>query len=304
MERAGPRARWGVRGSWRETGVTPDAQAGGRLRARALWGAARWQGPVGDGDLELAVGAGHHERLTGTPVAPSLVWRFRTAPWSGRVTFERLITPVWSDLAPGQSPFLQDTWAGGIELGAASAGGGRTRVGFLAGHTRDRAILERRPLEAIALRSGMRSDPGGYDFGLVTAEAGWRTRRWGTAVEGFVLARDASAVQAQVDPARGGRALIEAGFAMFGGDLRVRPRCEVWAVGPRESEAVPSRALPGYGIVNGALELTVADATVLVEGRNLADHRTARTWVDTATGGEAPGPRREFRMTLVWRLWD
>jgi hypothetical protein len=304
IERAGTRDRWGVRGSWRETAVTPDAQAGGRVRARALWGAARWQGPVGEGELEIAVGAGHHDALRATPVAPSLVWRFRGAPWDGRVTFERLLTPVWSDLAPGESPFLQDTWAGGLDLGAASPGGGRARAGFLAGHTRHRAILERRPLEALALRSGMRAEAQGYDFGLVTAEAGWRTRRWGIAIEGFVLARDASALQPQVDPARGGRALIEAGFSLFGGDLQVRPRCEVWAVGPRESEAVPSRALPGYGLLTGALELTVADATVLIEGRNLGDHRTVRTWVDSATGVEAPGPGRELRMSLIWRLWD
>jgi hypothetical protein len=304
VERVRGRDGWGVRGSWLESGVTPDVGASGRSRARALWGAARWRGPVGEGELELAVGVGHHSALGRTPVSPSLVWRFHGGPWDGRITFERLTTPVWSDLAPGETPFLQDTWAGGLDLGATAGAGGRGRIGFLAGHTRSRALLARLPLEALALRSGFGADPGGYDFGLVTAEARWRTPRWGTAIEGFILARDVSARQPQVDASRGGRALAEFGFRLFQGDLAVRPRLEVWAVGPRESEATPSRPLPAYGALGAALELTLADATVLIEGRNLADRRATRTWVDTSTGSEALGPGRELRATLSWRLWD
>jgi len=304
IERAGERDRWGARGSWRETGVTPEAGVSARSRARALWGAMRWQGPVGEGELELAVGAGHHSALGRTPVAPSLAWRFHGRPWEGRVTIERLTTPVWADLAPGERPFLQDTWAGGLELGAAVASGGRARIGFLAGHTVSRAVLARIPLEAVALRSGYRVDPGPYDFGLLVAEARWRTGRWGAAIEGFILAHDASALQPQVDPSRGGRVLAELGFKLFQGDLAVRPRLEAWAVGPRESEATPSHPLPAYVSMRAALELTLADATLLIDGRNLADRRAARTWVDTITGIEASGPGRELRVTLIWRLWD
>jgi hypothetical protein len=304
VERTGTRSRWGGRAAWRESGVTADASAGGRARARALWGAARWQGPAGEGDLELALGAGRHDALDRTVLAPALAWGFRRAPWDGRVVVERLATPVWADLAPGEAPFLQDTWAGGIELGALGARGGRARVGFLAGHTNGRAILPRLPLEGVALRAGYRADPRGYDFGLLTGEAGWRGARWAAAIEGFVLARDASVLQPQVDPARGGRVSLEAGVTLFGGDLRVRPRIEAWVVGPRESEATPSRSLPGYGLLGASLELTLADASLWVEGRNLGDHRTVQTWVDAATGGEAPGPGRELRATLVWRLWD
>lgn len=304
LEREGASDRWGVRGAWRESGVTPEAGVSGRSRARALWGAVRWQGPVGEGELELALGVGRHTALGRTPLAPSLVWRFQGRPWEGRVTFERLTTPVWSDLAPGQNPFLQDTWAGGLDLGAEVGAGGRARIGFLAGHTGSRALLARLPLEAVALRSGFRADRGSYDFGLLVAEARWRTGRWGAAIEGFILARDASALQPQVDPGRGGRVLAELGFRLFQGDLIVRPRLEAWAVGPRESEATPSRSLPGYGTTGAALELTLADATLLIEGRNFADHRAARTWVDTVTGIEASGPGRELRVTLNWRLWD
>lgn len=304
VERGGARARWGVRGAWRESGVTPEAGASERARARALWGAARWQGPLGEGDLGLAIGLGHHSALGRTPLAPSMVWTFRGSPWEGRVTLERIATPVWTDLAPGQGAFLQDTWAGGIDLGAKAASGGGVRLGFLAGRTASRALLTRVPLEAVALRDGFRADPGHYDFGLLVAEAHWRTARWGAGVEGFVLARDASALQPQVDPARGGRAFAELGFRLFKGDLLVRPRVDAWAVGARESEASPSNPLPGYGILGASLQLTLADATLLIEGRDLADRRGVRTWVDSVTGIEASGPGRELRVGLTWRLWD
>ena len=304
IERVSGRNRWGARGSWRESGVTPEAGGSPRSRARALWGSMRWQGPVAEGDLELAVGVGDHSAIGRSGVAPSLAWRFRGRPWEGRVTFERLTTPVWSDLAPGEKPFLQDTWAGGLELSASVGAGGRARIGFLAGHTVARALLPRIPLEAVALRSGFRADPGAYDFGLLTAEARWRTRRWGAAVEGFILAHDVSILQPQVDPSRGGRVLAELGFGLFHGDLAVRPRIEAWAVGPCESEATPSRLLPAYGTLRAALELTLADATLLIEGRNLADRPATRTWVDTITGIEASGPGREVRATLIWRLWN
>lgn len=304
VERRVASGRWGVRGSWCESGVVAEAGAVGRARARALWGAGLWQGPLGEGDLEVAVGGGHHTALGRVPVAPSLVWRLRDPRWEARVTFERLVTPVWTDLAPGERPFLQDTWAGGIDLGVTVAAGGRARIGFLAGRTASRALLARLPLEAVALRSGFRADPGRYDFGLLVAEARWRTGRWGTAIEGFVLARDASALQPDVDPGRGGRVVADLGFKLFQGDLVLRPRVEAWGVGPRESEATPSRRLPSYGTFGAALEVTLADATVLIEGRNLADRPATRTWVDTITGIEASGPGRELRATLIWRLWD
>lgn len=304
VEREGFGGRWGVRGAWQEERVTPDAAAGVRARARQTWAAARWRGPVGEGELELGLGAGLHDALGGATVAPALAWRFHGPTWQGRVTVERLATPVWSDLAPGQAPFLQDSWVGGIGLGADLGRGRRARVGFLVGHTRGRAILSRLPLEALALRTGARADPRGYDFGLLTGEASWRSGRWAAAVEGFALARDASPAQPGVDPARGGRVAAEATFRAFRGDLAIRPGVDAWLIGPRESEAVAPRSLPGYGMVGASLGLTLADATLRVEGRNLTDRRAERTWVDAATGVEALGPGRELRVALFWRLWD
>ncbi len=304
LERGGERGRLALRWSWSDTRVMPAQGSGTRERGRGQWGAVRWQGPFGDGRLEAALGLGRHGGIERTAVAPSLAWRFTGTPWEGRVVLERLLTPVWTDLAVGQSAFLQDTWVSGLEVGGRAAGGGRARVSFLAGRTRDRALLARLPLESLALRSGFRADPHVYDFGLLVGEALWRSPHWAGGLEGFALARDASPLQPWVDPGRGGRVFAEAGMALFQGDLRIRPRVEAWAIGPRESEASPSRALPGYVSFAAGLELTLGDAVLLIEGRSLEDRARPQTWVDAATGTEALGPGRELRTTFIWRLWD
>jgi hypothetical protein len=304
LEHGDDRRRLGLRWSWEDARVTPARGDGGRERSHAQWGAVRWQAPFGDGRLEAALGLGRHGGIARTEVAPSLAWRFTASPWEGRVVLERLLTPVWSDLAAGQSPFLQDTWVSGLEVGGRAASGMTARVSFLAGRTRDRALLARLPLESLALRSGFRADPHVYDFGLLVGEASWRTRHWASGLEGFALARDASPLQPWVDPGRGGRVFVEAAFSLFQGDLHVRPRIDAWAVGPRESEAALSRALPGYVTFAAGLQLTLAEAVVLIEGRNLEDRAREQTWVDASTGSEALGSRREIRTTFTWRLWN
>jgi hypothetical protein len=302
VERGGEHGRLGLRWSWRDEGVTTSQ--GDRAYVRGHWGAVRWEGPFGDGRLEAAIGVGRHGAIGGTKVAPSLAWRFAASPWGGRLVLERLLTPIWSDLAAGQSAFLQDTWVSGIEVGGRTVGGGHAGVSVLAGRARDRALLARLPLESLALRSGFRADPHAYDFGLMVGEARWRSPHWGFGLEGFALAHDVTPLQASVDPGRGGRVFAEGGVALFQGDLRVRPRVEAWAIGPRQSEASPSRALPGYVTFAAGLELSLADAVLLIEGRNLEDRARPQTWVDTATGAEALGPGRELRTTFTWRLWD
>jgi len=304
LERGSERSRLGLRWSWSATRVAPAQGGGARQLGRAQWGAVRWEGPWADGRLEASVGLGHHGGVDRTVVAPALAWRFTGTPWAGRVVVERLVTPVWTDLAAGQSAFLQDSWVTGLEVGTRAASGGRARISFLAGRTRDRALITRLPLESLALRSGFRADPHVYDFGLLAGEALWRSPHWAGGLEGFALARDASPLQPWVDPGRGGRVFVEARVALLQGDLRVRPRVEAWAIGPRESEALPSHALAGYVTFATGLELTLADAVLLIEGRNLEDQARPQTWVDSATGTEALGPGRELRVTFTWRLWD
>jgi hypothetical protein len=294
LERGDARSRLGARWSWTDARVAPAQGDGTRERGRAQWAAVRWEGPFGAGRLEATVGLGRHDAIARTVVAPSLAWRFTGVPWAGRVVLERLATPVWTDLAPGERPFLQDTWVAGLEVGSHGARRGRAGLSF----------LTRLPLESLALRAGYRADPHVYDFGLLAAEALWRSPCVAGGIEGFVLARDASPLQPAVDPGRGGRAFVEATATMFQGDLRARPRIEAWGVGPRESEAAPSRALPGYVTFTAGLELSLADAGLLIEGRNLEGRARPQTWVDPITGTEALGPGRELRLTFTWRFWD
>jgi hypothetical protein len=304
FQRTETRQRWGLELSWREQGVSPDASAEARARSTELWGAGRWRGPLADGNLELGLGAGRHNAFAHPTVVPSLAWQYHAAPWDARVTAERLATPVWTDLAPGERPFLQDSRVGGLEVGATVADGGRARLGFLAGHTDHRATLVRLPLEAVALREGYRADAGGYDFGLLGGGFTWRTAHWAMSADGFALARDGSALQPRVDPDVGGRAAIQARYHAFQGDLGIQPRIEGWIVGPRESEASPSRRLPADGSLHALLALSIADAVIVFEGRDLLDRRITQTWIDGATGLEARGPGREFRFTFHWRLFD
>jgi hypothetical protein len=132
----------------------------------------------------------------------------------------------------------------------------------------------------------------------------WWTIHWTTTADGFVLARDGSTLQPRVDPGVGGRAAIQARYHAFQGDLGIQPRIEGWIVGPRESEAGLSRTLPTDGTLHALLALSIADAVIVFEGRDLLDRRIPQTWVDGATGLEARGPGREFRFTFHWRLFD
>jgi len=302
LERAGPSSRLAARWSWSDGHVAPTG--GARDHAVAHWGALRWEGPFGEGRLEAAVGVGHQSVVGRTVAAPSLAWRFAALPWTARVVVERVTTPVWSDLAAGQSAFLQDTWVTGIDAGTGPTARGRVHVSLLAGRSHDRALIERLPLEALALRAGYRADPHAYDFGLLVGEAMWRSTHWGAGLEGFALTRDSSPLQPRVDPGGGGRVYLEARARFFQGDLRVRPRIEASGIGRRESEAVAAHSLPGYVTLGAGLELTLADAALLLEGRNLEGRARPQTWVDSATGSDALGPGRELRATFTWRFWN
>ncbi|MBI1796114.1 MAG: hypothetical protein HY076_07255 [Candidatus Eisenbacteria bacterium] len=300
IDRSGATGRFGVRGAWRESRVAPAAGDSARVRAREVWAAAHAERTHGSETIAAELGAGHDDVLHRTVLAPSLAYGLVRARWSGRAFAERVVTPVWSDLAPGVAPFLQDTWAGGLELRGATDGG-RGGFGVLAGRTGDRAMISRIPLESLALRAGTSVDPSTYAFALMHADAAWHGRHWMLGAEGFALARSSGTLPA-LDPDRGGRAFVGASVRMFQGDLIVRPEFEAAAVGARWSEA--GRALAGYVTWTARLQLTLADAVLLIEGRNLEDRIRPQVWIDGATGVEATGSGRELRTVFSWRLWD
>lgn len=298
------RGQAAARLEWRESQVVRTGGDAARSRARAVWGALEWRQALGEGRLELTLGAGHHGGVGRTELAPSVVYRFAGGPFDGAVRLERAVVPVWSDLAPGQAPFLQSTWAGGFDVGATARDGSGARASLLMGRTRDRALVARLPLEELWLRAGARADDEPYDFSLLTLVAGWRPSHFGIGAEGFALARDASAIQPVVDPPAGGRTYAEWRFRAFQGDLGVTLRAEVEATGVRESEAPTPRRLPAFASAGVTAAFTLADARITVRMRNLEDRRREQVWLDPATGREALGPGRSYTVAVTLRLFN
>ena len=260
----------------------------------------RRRGPVG---LEAALGAGRETGTGRNGIAPSLAVSFAEGPFAARFHVERVLTPVWSDLAPGQEAFLQRVWAGGFEADLVPRRGPRAHISWRMGRARDRAIVARLPLDDLWLRQGYLSEPV-YDFGLATVAGEWRGPAGGVGGEVFGLLRDRSRLQPNVDPGRVAHGFAEVAFRAFAGDLGVKVRGEVEAVGPRESEQAVPGAIPGYASAGAAVVATLADATITLRMRNLEDHARRETWVNLATGEPALGPGREFRLTVGWRLFN
>jgi hypothetical protein len=272
--------------------------------AQALWGAARLTRPAGDGSLELALGAGHHDVFGGWEVGTlgGVSIRRRAVP---RPHPDRAHARSGVDRpASGVAPFLQRTWIAGWQIDAASAGGTVGDLGILLGSSRDRAIVERLPLEEQWLRDGHHARPERYDFGLFTAGGEWRMGPAIANLRGFALARPKSAIQPAVDPPFGGRAGLGVGFAAFQKELGVVLRAEAEGVGPRESQAATPRRLDGYATVTLAASFTLGDAELTFRALNLEDQVRPETWIDPATGREALGVGREFRIGFVWRLYN
>ena len=254
--------------------------------------------------LQARVGAGKDAGVGGTELAPSLTMTFHQAPLAARLFVERVLTSVWSDLAAGETAFLQSTWASGFDIGFADSTRGAARLGWLMGRTHDRALIARLPLEDLWLRAGARRDPDTYDFGLATVAAELRGRSWGAGGEAFLLIRDRSQLQPNVDPGRGARGFVEGRWRAFKDDLGVRARGEMEVMGGRESEASVVRVLPRAVSFGASVSLTLADAVVTVRMRNLTDQRSPQTWVDSSTGVEALGPGRELRVSIGWRFFN
>ncbi len=272
---------------------------------RALWGRVAWARPVGEGRLALHVGAGARPHAGGVHLAPGFDYEVGGAGAGARVFFERITESVWADLAPGQAPFLQSTWSGGVAVhGGGADGGSAGEAAVRFGQTASRALGSRRPVDDLWLRRGFRADSGRYHFALLSARGAWNRGPLESAAEGFALVRDLTPRQPQVDPALGFRARLGTRFHAFTGDLGVRVRMLVEGVGPRESEAPLGRRLPGYVTLGAGVTLTLADATASIELLNLEDERRSQVWIDYATGREALGPGRTLRFLFTWRLFN
>ena len=314
------RSLWAFRGAWSSERVSrfspedflaaPDFVA----RSQTAWAALGYERSVGEeGRLGFDLGAGRHGYLDRFDAAPAAFYRFRAGPFAARLAAERVLAPVWTDLAAGEEPFLQSTWAGAIEVASGARGARHVAASFLVGRTRDRALVARLPLEELWLRAGIARDPVDYDFALLQAEAEGALGRLLLGGSGFVLGRGASSAEALVDPPVGFRGWAGWRGALFHGDLGVFLRAEVEAVGPRESPAgvselcgdpedYPVRTLDGYATLGATAAFTLLRATVTIRARNLEDVRREEPWIDCSTGSEALGPGRELRFALTMRL--
>ena len=101
------------------------------------WSAARRPRRAARSNWAAATPAALDRRL----VAPAASFSFGGGATRGRVFAQRLVHPVWSDLAAGQAAFLQSTTALGLEAEAAAGRAARRATALMGGTTRDRAIV-------------------------------------------------------------------------------------------------------------------------------------------------------------------
>jgi hypothetical protein len=244
-------------------------------------------------------------------VAPSAEFRVRARGFDTALGIERMLTPVWADLAAGTKPFLQHAWIGTVRLASAQPGAWRTRASLRAGRVYSRALLERLPLEELWLRRGLRAEFGTYDLALAEGGVEWQGRHAGAGLEGFGLAHRSTATPVGIarapasDPDAGFRAWLGGHVLLLGGDLGVALRGEAAGVGVREAQVEPVRRVSGFVTFALVGQLTLLDdAIIVLRARNLEDRVRAGLWIDSATGLPALAEGRSLTLSLVWRLFN
>lgn len=301
----------GARVEWTETSVRRSGSGAFARECRGLWGALSTDVPVAGGRLDLALGAGHHGGVDRFDVAPSAEFKVCARGFAAALGLERLLTPVWADLAEETEPFLQRAWIGTMRLATAQPGAWRTRASLRAGRVYSRALVERLPLEELWLRRGLRAEYGTYDLALAEGGLEWEGRHAGAGLEGFGLAhRSTSPPEGVVratgsDPDAGFRAWLGGRVTLFGGDLLVGLRGEAAGVGAREAQVVPLRRVPGFVTFALSGQFTLMDdALIVLRVRNLEDREREQLWTDSSTGSPALAERRTLTLTFVWRMFN
>ena len=109
-----------------------------------------------------------------------------------------------------------------------------------------------------------------------------------------MLARDAHAIQPQVDPTRGARGEAEWGFSAFQGDLGLTVRADAALVGSRESEALTPRRLDSYVTSSVSGIATLGDVMVTMRVSNLENVRHEEPWIDRPPAVRRWAPRASF----------
>jgi hypothetical protein len=283
---------------------------------QTAWLAAREQRPLAKGTLELQLGGGHVD----TPgdeserwqLAPSATWRIGPAERRLRLYAERVVTPVWSDLAPGVLPFVQDSWVAGADVNLGVPTRQWIEVGGLAAEIGNRAWLQLTPVRDIALRYGWSADLERVQDAMLTVATGVRRGAWALEASGFSRVRPQGSQPAKVDPALGARVRAETGFRAFTGDLGVLLRVEAAYVGERENESLPEyfappRPLAGYATWSAGVAMQLGDATLALRATNLEDIARPEAWTDPSSpfpGVPADGSGRQYRFEVSWPFFN
>ena len=314
-ERASAEARLG----FEELDVRRDVDPGFDRTGRAISAGLQLRGGGGAGALTLDVAAARHVVTDRTGGLDTLDGQWQSGRWivapeiayriGGRGTFAALTllgrpTPVWADLAPDQTPFLQVARVAALEAGARRADGSYVTGRVAHGRAEDRAILFRLPLEEQWLRLGAVRDPENADFTLGSVEGEWRVKSFRVGGDLFGLARRQGEIQPRVDPAAGFRGWIETRVRFFEGDLGVVLRADVAGVGERESEATAPLAIPGYVTFGATARLELGDALIVIRARSLENQKRPQPWIDLTTGREALSPGLAIETSLTWTLFD
>jgi hypothetical protein len=295
--------------AWSEAEVRRQGFGAFARRARSLWAAASGGAPVAGGRLTLSLGAGRHGGVGRFEVAPGAEFARRLGGLAATARLERLLTPVWADLAPGTEPFLQHAWVGGLRVSTTDTGAWRTRAGLRGGRVYSRALADRQPLEELWLRGGLRREWGAYDFALAEGGIEAAGRRFDGGLEGFGLVRRSTwapggPAAVDHDPGAGFRAWLGGRARLFGGDLGLGVRGELAGVGAREAGTTVVRRLPAYVTFALLGEVELGDVTAVWRLSHLEDRARDGAWTDRATGLPVVEGRRELQMRLVWRLFN
>ena len=303
LERVWGEQRLGASFDWSRSQVVRAGGDAFRANSEDGWAKAWWHHESGIRRDDLELGAGHSGGANQYGVAPRarVEWRpasARLALWGARI-----LTPAWSDLAPGERPFLQKTWAVGAdaEIGNPGSNGALT---VIAGRTQDRILLARDPLEEQWLRAGQGRDPDPWEFGLFVGRARREVGHWRLTGEGTALLRDNSAIQARVDPALTGRLGLDFSFHAFQGDLGVELGGQVDGIASRQTDEPDPRGLPPITTYGATVGLTISDFVATFRVRDLEDRIYQDVWIDPVTGQPARGLGREFLFSFAWKLFN
>ena len=293
-------------------GVLPPTSA----TQQTAWLAARAVRPLAKGTLEVQLGGGHVDSPASEDqrwqLAPSATWRVGPESRRLRLYAERVVTPVWSDLAPGVQRFVQDMWLGGADVTFGLPSRQWLEVGGMAAEIGNRARLVNFPVRDIALRYGWTPDLVRVRDAMVTVSTGVRRRTWGLEASGYSRVRPEGTQPAQVDPAVGARARAETGFRAFDGDLGLLLRVEAAWVGEREHEPIPGyftppQPLEGYATYSAAIGMQLGDATLALRATNLEDIPHPQAWTDPSSpfpGLPADGSGRQYRFEVSWPFFN